>query len=65
LTDFLGSDEPRAGTVDAGYGAAIEQREFIEGQWVPQRGSFLTAQRGLSSRCRMSAVSNPHSGTAF
>ena len=48
LTDFLGSYEPRPGTVVyAGYGALIEQREFIDGQWVPQRGDFLTTQRGL------------------
>jgi hypothetical protein len=48
LTDFLGSYEPRPGTVVyAGYGALIEQREFVDGQWVPQRGEFLTTQRGL------------------
>ena len=48
LTDFLGSYEPRPGTVVyAGYGALIEQRDFIDGQWLPQRGDFLTTQRGL------------------
>jgi hypothetical protein len=48
LTDFLGSYEPRPGTVVYGvYGALIEQRDFIEGQWVPQRGDFLTTQRGV------------------
>jgi hypothetical protein len=33
--------------VYAGYGALIEQRDFIDGQWLPQRGDFLTTQRGL------------------
>jgi hypothetical protein len=48
LTDFLGSYEPRPGTVVyAGYGALIEQREFVDGQWLPLRGEFLTTQRGL------------------
>jgi hypothetical protein len=48
LTDFLGSYEPRPGTVVyAGYGALIEQRDFIDGQWVAHRGDFLTTQRGL------------------
>jgi hypothetical protein len=48
LTDFLGSYEPRPGTVVyAGYGALIEQRDFIDGQWIAQRGDFLTTQRGL------------------
>ena len=48
LTDFLGSYEPRPGTVVyAGYGALIEQREFIDGRWVPMQGTFLTTQRGV------------------
>ena len=48
LTDFLGSYEPRPGTVVyAGYGALIEQREFVDGQWVAQQGGYLTTQRGL------------------
>jgi hypothetical protein len=48
LTDYLGSYEPRPGTVVyAGYGALMEQRDFIDGQWVPQRGGYLTTQRGL------------------
>jgi hypothetical protein len=48
LTDFLGSYEPRPGTVVyAGYGALIEQREFVDGRWVPQQGHYLTTQRGL------------------
>jgi hypothetical protein len=48
LTDFLGSYEPRPGTVVyAGYGALVEQREFIDGQWVPMQGAYLTTQRGL------------------
>jgi hypothetical protein len=48
LTDFLGSYEPRPGTVVyAGYGALLEQREFVDGQWVSLRGNYLTTQRGL------------------
>jgi hypothetical protein len=48
LTDFLSSYEPRPGTVVyAGYGALIEQRDFVDGQWVPLAGDFLTTQRGL------------------
>jgi hypothetical protein len=48
LTDFLGSYEPRPGTVVyAGYGALLEQRDFIDGQWVTAQGEFLTTQRGL------------------
>ena len=48
LTDFLGSYEPRPGTVVyAGYGALLEQRDFVDGQWVPQQGVFLTTQRGV------------------
>ena len=48
LTDFLGSYEPRPGTVVyAGYGALLEQREFVDGQWVPLQGAYLTTQRGL------------------
>jgi hypothetical protein len=48
LTDFLGSYEPRPGTVVyAGYGALLEQRDFVDGQWVPQQGAFLMTQRGV------------------
>jgi hypothetical protein len=48
LTDFLASYEPRPGTVVyAGYGALVEQRDFVDGQWVPLTGDFLTTQRGL------------------
>jgi hypothetical protein len=48
LTDFLSSYEPRPGTVVyAGYGALLEQRDFVDGQWVPQQGEFHTTQRGL------------------
>ena len=39
LTDFLSSYEPRPGTVVyAGYGSLLEQRDFVDGEWVPQRG---------------------------
>jgi hypothetical protein len=48
LTDFLGSYEPQPGTVVyAGYGALVERRDFVDGQWVPLQGGFLTTQRGL------------------
>jgi hypothetical protein len=48
LTDLLGSYEPRPGTVVyAGYGALLEQRDYVDGQWIPQQGAYLTTQRGL------------------
>ena len=48
LTDFLGSFEPRPGTVVyAGYGALLEQRDFVDGRWVPLAGDFLATQRGV------------------
>ena len=48
LTDFLGSYEPRPGTVVyAGYGALLEQRDFVDGQWIASQGEYLTTQRGL------------------
>ncbi len=48
LTDFLSSYEPRPGTVVyAGYGSLLEQREFVDGVWVPGVGEYRTTQRGL------------------
>ena len=48
LTDFLASYELRPGTVVyAGYGSLIEQRDFVDGEWVPGRGAYETTQRGL------------------
>ena len=48
LTDFLSSYEPRPGTVVyVGYGSLIEQREFVDGAWVPGVGDYRTTQRGL------------------
>jgi hypothetical protein len=48
LTDFLASYEPHPGTVVyAGYGSLIEQRDFVDGQWVSNAGRYRTSQRGL------------------
>ncbi len=48
LTDFLSSYELRPGTVVyAGYGSLIEQRGFVQGEWVPGSGDYATSQRGL------------------
>ena len=48
LTDFLSSYELRPGTVVyAGYGSLIEQRGFVDGQWIPGEGEYATSQRGL------------------
>ncbi len=48
LTDFLGSYEPRPGTVVyAGYGSLIERREYEDGRWVPLEGRYHTTQRGF------------------
>jgi hypothetical protein len=48
LTDFLSSYEPHPGTVVyAGYGSLIEERDFVDGQWVSNTGKYLTTQRGL------------------
>jgi hypothetical protein len=30
-----------------GYGSLIEQREFVDGRWVPLTGQYQTTQRGL------------------
>ncbi len=48
LTDFLSSYELRPGTVVyAGYGSLIEQRSFVNGEWVVGNGDYRTSQRGL------------------
>jgi hypothetical protein len=48
LTDLLASYEPHPGTVVyVGYGSLLEQRGFVDGQWVTGAGSYLTTQRGL------------------
>jgi hypothetical protein len=48
LTDFLSSYELRPGTVVyAGYGSLIEQRNFVNGEWVIGNGAYRTSQRGL------------------
>lgn len=48
LTDLLSSYEPHPGTVVyVGYGSLIEQRAFIDHQWVPLTGSYAATTRGL------------------
>lgn len=48
LTDFLGSYEPRPGTVVyAGYGSLYRQRAYLDGDWVDGRGAYLTTRRGV------------------
>jgi hypothetical protein len=48
LTDFLSSYELRPGTVVfAGYGSLIERRDYLDGEWIPNRGEYETSQRGL------------------
>jgi hypothetical protein len=48
LADFLASYEPRPGTVAyAGYGSLIEERAFIDGEWVTGSGSYAASRRGL------------------
>lgn len=48
LTDFLGSYEPRPGTVVyIGYGSLLERRDFVDRQWVPLEGIYRTTRRGL------------------
>ena len=48
LTDFLGSYEPRPGTVlFAGYGSLYEKREFRAPDWIEGEGNYLTTRRGL------------------
>jgi uncharacterized protein DUF5916/cellulose/xylan binding protein with CBM9 domain len=48
LTDFLSSYELRPGTVVyVGYGSLIERREFVDGRWIPNEGTYQTSTRGL------------------
>ncbi|MEJ2143823.1 MAG: DUF5916 domain-containing protein [Acidobacteriota bacterium] len=48
LMDLLGSYEPVPGTVAyIGYGSLFEQREWHDGSWQPDQGSYLTTRRGL------------------
>jgi Domain of unknown function (DUF5916)/Carbohydrate family 9 binding domain-like len=48
LTDLLASYELRPGTVVyAGYGSLIEQRGYVDGEWVPGSGTYATSQRGF------------------
>ena len=48
LTDFLGSYEPRPGTVVyAGYGSLYEKRDYQNDEWVDGQGNYLTTRRGL------------------
>ena len=48
LTDLLGSYEFVPGTVIyAGYGSSYEQRDFQNGELVPNVGNYLTVSRGL------------------
>lgn len=40
--------EPTPGTVVyVGYGSLIERRGFVDGQWVPLTGAYLTTERGV------------------
>ena len=48
LTDFLGSYEPKPGTVVyAGYGSLYEKRAWDESDWIAGEGAYLTTRRGL------------------
>jgi hypothetical protein len=48
LTDFLGSYEPRPGTVVfIGYGSLYERRQWNEDHWEPEIGRYLTTRRGV------------------
>ena len=48
LTDFLSSYELRPGTVVfVGYGSLIERREFVDGRWLANEGTYQTSRRGL------------------
>jgi hypothetical protein len=48
LSDFLGSFEPRPGTVVyVGYGSLLERRDFVDGRWISGEGLYQTTQRGL------------------
>jgi len=48
LTDFLGSYEPRPGTVVfVGYGSLYERRLWQEDHWLDHQGEYLTTRRGV------------------
>jgi len=48
LTDFLGSYEPRPGTVVfVGYGSLYERRAWLEDHWEEHEGQYLTTRRGF------------------
>jgi hypothetical protein len=48
LTDFLGSYEPRPGTVlYAGYGSLYRKRAYENDEWIDSEGLYLTTRRGL------------------
>jgi hypothetical protein len=48
LTDFLASYELRPGTVFyAGYGSLVEQRDYLNDQWVTGAGRYQTVRRGI------------------
>ena len=48
LTDLLASYELRPGTVAfVGYGSLHEKRDFVDEQWVPGGGDYLTTRRGF------------------
>lgn len=48
LTDLLASYEFVPGTVlHAGYGSLYEKRDFVGGQLLPNRGDYMTVNRGL------------------
>ncbi len=48
LGDFLASYELRPGTVAyVDYGTLYERRAFVNGEWMPQAGTYLTTRRGL------------------
>jgi hypothetical protein len=48
LTDFLGSYEPRPGTVlYAGYGSLYQKRGYENDEWIDGEGLYLTTRRGL------------------
>ena len=48
LTDFLGSYEPRPGTVVfVGYGSLYERRTWETDHWLAREGPYLTTRRGV------------------
>ena len=51
LTDFLGSCEPRPGTVvSVGYASLYERRLWEDDRWLEHQGDYLTTRRGLFFR---------------